>query len=502
MHPKAPTPRQLSPFSRVFPAAVQHPDDFFDREQPLEEVLHTLHIRARQPIVLQGERGIGKTSLLLRVERALAQDQWGEWRWLAFYIPPGRLDRWEHFAWELLDGLDMVLSVLPDLPTPGALDTQGRPLTFNHLVRLVNRLMAPALNKNANLGVVVMMDEIDKGGVHPDVLEKILASIHYLVEKTDLPLFFMMTIIARNLPEPAWGSPLPAKLIRLTPLDATSQAELVTTLARHEGWRFPEEALCRWVDDWSGGHPYLMKLLLAAMLRVQKALPAAEELRWQPDLFLQRALEMEEAGQLLEDVYTRFFSDEEKAVMLALAERWPQGIEGRELDPWQEPFIRALWGLVERGYVSQERGVFSLRMGFWAKWLRAWRLWPLERAAHPLPGLHGPELPQGLCVVRSTQRVYVDGREVEGLGGYPMRALLYLAEHAGQVVSRDELVRAIYPDEFHAATEQQIDVIISRIRKALGDKRPYRFLITLRGRGFRLEKVTVLDVLPSSDQSP
>ncbi len=494
-----PSSRQLSPILGVFPAAVQRPDDFFDREQALWETLNILRIRARQPIVLQGERGVGKTSLLLRAERALAEEPWGGWQWRVFYITPGRLDHWERFAWELLDGLELTLS---DLAPALALDNAYRehPLTFARLVRLVDQMMSQGLAQEPRLGIVVMMDEIDKGGVHPDALEKILASIHYLVEKTELPLFFMMTIIARNLPEPAWGSPLPAKLIRLAPMDATSLGEMVVALARQQGWQLPLEALQTWVQELSGGHSYLAKLLLAAVRHEELSLKASQPLTWQPEAFLQRALAMEEADQLLEDVYRRFFSDEEKAVALELAERWPKGIREEELDGWQEPYIRALWLLVERGYVQRQLNAYAFRMGFWPAWLRAWSLWPLERRKHPIPGLHAPELPAGICVVRSTQRVYVDGREVAGLSGYPLRTLLYLAEHAGQVVTKDDLVRAIYPGEFHAATDQQIDIIISRVRKALGDKRPYRFLITFRGRGYRLVRATVLEDWQSSQK--
>lgn len=488
--------RQLSPLFRVFPAAVQRPEDFFDRDHPLEEILHTLRIGARQPVVVQGERGMGKTSLLLRLERALGKEHQDDWHWRTFYITPGRLDSWEQFSWELLDGLEFTLS---DLDDPPILDDTFRHhrLTFNRLVQWVNRLMGAGLAQDPRLRVVILMDEIDKGSVHPDVLEKILASIHYLVEKTDLPLFFLMTIIARSLPEPAWGSPLPAKLIRLAPLDDASLDDMVTTLADMQGWDLPTDALVDWVHHLSGGHPYLAKLLLAAIQREQLARGDSSPLQWQPSTFLQRALQMEEARQLLEDVYRRFFSDEEKAVALELAARGEQGVPADEPAQWREPYQRALWRLQKRGYVwLAEHDIYRYRMAFWAEWLRAWSDWSLERAAHPIPGLHAPQLPPGICIVGPTQRVYVNGNEVE-ISGFPYRALFYLAQHAGQVVSKDELIRAIYPNEFHAATDQQIDVIISRVRKALGDTRPYRYLTTLRGRGYRLEQATILEKAPA-----
>jgi len=494
--------RNLSPLPAVFPAAVNRPDDFFDQEEVFHEVIHTLRIGARRPILLQGERGIGKSSMLLRVKQALQNDAIPERSLAYFFISPGRMETWEQFAWELLDGLSLTLEAL-GLPTRAwGEGTAQPPMTFNRLVMQANRLMEPALYRNPRLGIVVAMDEIDKGVVRPQVLDKILASIHYLVEKTQLPLYFLMTIIARKLPDPPAGSPMPVKFVRIPLLPEPAQQEMIACFSRSEGMSALLPNLQRWIPRYSGGHPYIVKLLLSAVLREHGEKQVAD---WEPERFLARAIRMDEARQLFGDVYRRFFSEEEKAIMLELAARDDERITQAEVESWPSTWQRAVLDLEDRGYLQRTGDMIHCRMGMWPTWLRAWPVFSLEKQAHPLPHsapvpqTASPVLPPGICIIRSTQQVFVDGQEIDErtLSRTTYRALLYLAEHGGEVVSRDELGRVIYPDEHFIGTEQQLDSIISRLRKALGDKRPYRFIKTLRGRGYRMEHATVLDTHPA-----
>ena len=60
--------------------------------------------------------------------------------------------------------------------------------------------------------------------------------------------------------------------------------------------------------------------------------------------------------------------------------------------------------------------------------------------------------------------------------------------------------RAIYQEDHYQGSNEPIDTIISRIRRAIGDQRPYRFIHTLRGRGYRLENVTLLDSWPPGER--
>lgn len=501
-----PSPPRLTPLVKVFPAAVRHPRDFFDRNEELAEVLQSLRMGVRRPIVIQGERGMGKTSLILRIAHALEETDDPPFRY--FYLSSGQLESWEQFAREFLDGMHMALSVDAS-PAPWESLAGSRPLNFNRMIMLLRQMMAPLVRVQPEPRVVVIMDEIDKSGIRPLVLEKILSFIYFLLEKADdLPIFFLLTIIARDLPEPSSGSPMPVKMVRVSPFQPEALREMAAQIARNEALPFPMESLYPWIAAYSGGHPYIAKLLLAAVRKqvMHEAMGSATE--WRPDRFLSRALSMEEARHFFEDIYRRFFDNNEKTIMIALAARPEAAMPVAEAALWPIAYRRALLNLEARGYVRREAGVIRFTIQLWPAWLRAWHEFELERLLYPPPA---PEeqaspsasphaIPQGLCIVLRTQRVYVDGREVSGLGRYPYRALVHLAEHAGEVVSRDALGRAIYQEDHYQGSNEPIDTIISRIRRAIGDQRPYRFIHTLRGRGYRLENVTLLDSWPPGER--
>lgn len=104
-------------------------------------------------------------------------------------------------------------------------------------------------------------------------------------------------------------------------------------------------------------------------------------------------------------------------------------------------------------------------------------------------GLVGP--PKGLLrvgelVLDSTRmRVTVGARVVE-LTGYEFALLRVLAERAGRVLSREQLLD-LAKGSAEDAYDRSIDVQISRLRQKLGDDaRQPRYLKTIRGTGYML----------------
>jgi len=79
--------------------------------------------------------------------------------------------------------------------------------------------------------------------------------------------------------------------------------------------------------------------------------------------------------------------------------------------------------------------------------------------------------------------------------------LLYLAEHAGQLVTKDELLEVVWPQTY--VSEAALAVCMREIRQAVGDNpRTPRFIETVHGRGYRfIAVVTVADRLPASPPS-
>ena len=88
-----------------------------------------------------------------------------------------------------------------------------------------------------------------------------------------------------------------------------------------------------------------------------------------------------------------------------------------------------------------------------------------------------------LVIDRAARRVLVDGEE-RALTGHQFDILSALAESAGRVLSREQLMDRVRGEALEAF-DRSIDVHISRIRAAIEDdpKNPRR-IVTLRGAGY------------------
>lgn len=112
----------------------------------------------------------------------------------------------------------------------------------------------------------------------------------------------------------------------------------------------------------------------------------------------------------------------------------------------------------------------------------------------PLEAPSLPPVPFGLLIDRAARRVWVNGREVDPpLSPAQFRALERLALARGAVVSRDELIAYIWPEEDpRGITEQALDALIRRLRERLAQLDPNRdYILTVRGHGFRLADVSL-----------
>lgn len=100
------------------------------------------------------------------------------------------------------------------------------------------------------------------------------------------------------------------------------------------------------------------------------------------------------------------------------------------------------------------------------------------------PGANRDTLRFGrLEIDRGARVVRVDGHE-RPVTGYQFSLLLALAEHAGRVLSREQLMDLVRGEPLEAF-DRSIDVHVSRIRAAIEDdpKRP-RHILTVRGAGY------------------
>lgn len=93
----------------------------------------------------------------------------------------------------------------------------------------------------------------------------------------------------------------------------------------------------------------------------------------------------------------------------------------------------------------------------------------------------------------SSRSVWVAGQELDpplSPAQYRLLALLY--ERAGQVVSREEVVHAVWgEDAVEGVTEQAIDALTRRLRERIAALDPdHEYVITVRGHGYRLQYAT------------
>jgi eukaryotic-like serine/threonine-protein kinase len=80
-----------------------------------------------------------------------------------------------------------------------------------------------------------------------------------------------------------------------------------------------------------------------------------------------------------------------------------------------------------------------------------------------------------------------DGAKPVRLPEQPFRILSMLLEHAGEVVSREEIRKRLWPNDTIVEFEHSISAAMNRLRQALGDSadKP-RYIETLARRGYRL----------------
>ncbi len=107
-------------------------------------------------------------------------------------------------------------------------------------------------------------------------------------------------------------------------------------------------------------------------------------------------------------------------------------------------------------------------------------------ATLPLEG-EGPV--RGIRVDRAGRRVFVGGRELRPpLSPAQYRLLTTLLDARGQVVSREEIIRAVWPDEdVEGISEQALDALVRRLRERFAEVDPqHEYIVTVRGHGFRL----------------
>lgn len=81
--------------------------------------------------------------------------------------------------------------------------------------------------------------------------------------------------------------------------------------------------------------------------------------------------------------------------------------------------------------------------------------------------------------------VTVDGRQIEHISKMQWDLLMVLWRDRPRVVSRDEIVDAVWPDAHGVVTDGAVDALIQRLRVRLTHINDQSIITTVRGHGFQ-----------------
>ena len=91
---------------------------------------------------------------------------------------------------------------------------------------------------------------------------------------------------------------------------------------------------------------------------------------------------------------------------------------------------------------------------------------------------------------KETRQVWVNGILADPpLSLHQYRLLEALWDSGGGVVTREQIIEAVWPEaSSEGVSEQAIDALVRRLRERIAETdEEFRYIVTVRGHGFRLE---------------
>ncbi|NIV37313.1 MAG: hypothetical protein GWN58_50200 [Anaerolineae bacterium] len=211
---------------------------------------------------------------------------------------------------------------------------------------------------------------------------------------------------------------------------------------------------------------------------------------------MNRATQDPRAEHALGNVMRVHMSTHERDLVTLMAGLDDQ-IGAPQLERAGQEWRTAAHSLQQRGYLQRETPTAPLRFryAFWGHWLR--KRPDFEERLHLLAAVR-ERLTVELELDPIRGLVYLRGEPVQFSAG-DYEALSYLCEHAGELVTRNQLVEHLWPDAEGDVNEAAIDAIAYRLRRRLGDSaRQPRYLETRPGQGFILHRAAFASKSPRS----
>jgi hypothetical protein len=360
-----------------FPDPVTSEDGFFDRQKEWTLIERTFRSRERKPLIILGERRIGKTSLQSVAASRLSHHL------EPLFLPFGPLLRSvDDFARELLQGL---------CSSSGKSMRETGPFTANGDFGLgsfgeYTQALRSATSQEKDYLVCVDEFDVTLKNCADKEAKRLVALVTHLVNEGDrnnfpLRFFFSMT----GMPETVTRSfstsfTSNATLAALKPFSYENMAKMVTTLLG-PGAHVSQAAMTR-LFDLSGGHPYLTKLLLYWLLEPHgfEAQGLVVDTGTLEQALAQATHDPQVRG-VLTNLYDVHFNQEQKGLMLMLASPERQdGVTKQELQTMGTNYITAANTLKRRGYlqVADESAPYCVRIAFLRQWLYQWERYEVE----------------------------------------------------------------------------------------------------------------------------
>lgn len=249
----------MHPFLELhFPDPVENEKDFFDRKPERELIDFRMRQGMVRPLVILGERRMGKTSLHRISKPRLSE--------LDFpCVSPILTDyTLECLTSELLRGMCFKLNFAPD--QTGMIDARGdfHLTSIADLINVLHRIFQTVNGRP----LVVEMDEFDSFVNNCEELERrrVLDFVLRLIETHDLPLkfFFTMTRPSERMRHSYPTSFLSeSDIVHIHPFGRDETNAMIVTLLANL-MVLTEETL-NLLFRLSGGHPYFLKLLLECL---------------------------------------------------------------------------------------------------------------------------------------------------------------------------------------------------------------------------------------------
>lgn len=102
-------------------------------------------------------------------------------------------------------------------------------------------------------------------------------------------------------------------------------------------------------------------------------------------------------------------------------------------------------------------------------------------------GVRPPQASESMWIDEVNEEVWVEGRKIE-LTPQEYAILLYLYNHAGQLCSRQDLVKHALSEKVHATIdESKLNSAMSRMRHKVKSDSQHQYIVTKRGRGYMLD---------------